>query len=176
MAIVLEILIPLAALAVCIFYFVVFVFLPGHLPFVPSKRRSVAAIIAAAGDITGKRVLDLGSGDGRIVIACARAGAYVTGYEINPVLVWYAHRRIARAGFSDRAVIRRADFWKQDMSGFDIIIFYGVVYAMPRLEKKLRFELHPGARVIASHCAFPTWKPVAQNGMISVYEQDHPYG
>jgi len=169
---IIGILIPLAALAVCIFYFVVFVFLPGRLPFVPSKRKSVAAILAAAGDIAGKRVADLGSGDGRIVIACAQAGAQVTGYEINPVLVWYADRRIARSGLRDRAVIERADFWKQDMSGFDVVIFYGVVYAMPRLEKKLRSELRPGARVIASHCAFPAWKPIVQNGMISVYEKE----
>jgi len=168
---IIGILIPLTALAVCIFYFIVFVFLPGRLPFVPSKKKSVAAILDAAGDIVGKKVADLGSGDGRIVIACAQAGAYVTGYEINPVLVWYADRRIARSGLRDHAVIKRADFWKQDMSGFDVVIFYGVVYAMPRLEKKLRSELCVGARVIASHCAFPAWKPIVQNGMISVYER-----
>lgn len=164
-------LIPIAALAFAIFYFIVFVFLPGRLPFVPSKKKSVASILAAAGDISGKRVLDLGSGDGRIVIACARAGADATGYEINPVLTWYSRRSIIRTGLSESARIVRADFWKQDMSDFDVVIFYGVVYAMPRLEKKLRSELHPGARVIASHCAFPSWQPIVQDGMISVYEK-----
>lgn len=164
-------LIPLAALTVALFYFFAFVFLPGRLPFVPSKRRSVTEILSVVGDIRGKRVLDLGSGDGRIVIACAKEGAIATGFEINPTLVWWSRKKIRSAGLAERATIERADFWKKSFSDFDVVIFYGVVYAMPRLERKLQAELRIGTRVIASHCAFPTWKPLEQKGMVSVYER-----
>ncbi|MBI2483799.1 methyltransferase domain-containing protein [Candidatus Uhrbacteria bacterium] len=163
--------IPAVILGIVVLYFAVFVFLPGRLPFIPSGKKSVDAILEAAGNLQGKLVLDLGSGDGRIVIACARAGAQATGYEINPLLVWYSQRRISRVGLGEKARIAHADFWKQSFSDFDVVIFYGVVFAMPRLEKKLRFELKPGARVIASHCAFPSWEPMTRRDMISVYER-----
>ncbi|MBI4272591.1 methyltransferase domain-containing protein [Candidatus Uhrbacteria bacterium] len=151
--------------------FFLFVLQPLGLPFVPSRDSTVKEIFSLLGDIKGKKVLDLGSGNGKIVIAAARAGAHAVGFEINPLLVKISRNRIARIGVSSHARIERADFWSTDLSEYDIIVFYGVVPAMKRLEEKLEEELKPGARVVTSYCEFYGWKPRIQKGNVSIYEK-----
>ncbi len=152
--------------------FFLFVLQPLGLPFVPSRDTTVNEIFFLLGDIKGKKVLDLGSGNGKIVIAAARAGAAeAIGFEINPLLVKISRNRIARAGLSSNARIERADFWSTDLSDYDIIIFYGVVPAMKRLGEKLEEELKPGGRVVTSYCELSGWKPKIQQGNVSVYEK-----
>lgn len=163
-------------LLVCVtaILFFLFVLQPLGLPFVPSRDSTVKEMFSLLGDVREKKVLDLGSGDGKIVIAAARAGAHAVGFEINPLLVRLARANIAKAGLSSHARILLADFWSADISEYDIIIFYGVVPAMKRLEKKLENELKTGARVVASYCEFSSWSPLIQKGNVSIYEKtDH---
>ena len=91
------------------------------LPFVPSTKARVESLLALSGMRPGDTVVDIGSGDGRIVIACAQAGAIAHGYEINPLLVWWSRRRIRALGLGDRATIFATNFWRVDFSDYDII-------------------------------------------------------
>lgn len=67
-------------------------------PFLPTDRTKVRAIVSLARVKPGERAVDLGPGDGRLVVALARAGACTTGYEINPLLVLWLRFLIWRAG------------------------------------------------------------------------------
>ena len=107
------------------------------------------------------KAADIGSGDGRIVIALARAGAVAHGYEINPLLVWWSRVKIRRAGLDGRAYIHRKNLWHTDFSSFDAVTVFGVFHIMRRLETKLRRELKPGARAVSIGFEFPTW-PAAE--------------
>lgn len=162
-------LIVLACVTGALFFF--FVLQPLGLPFVPSRDSTVKEIFSLLGDIKDKKVLDLGSGNGKIVIAAAQAGAQAIGFEINPLLVRISRARIARAGLSSKARIAFGDFWSTDVGDYDIIIFYGVVPVMKRLEEKLKDELKSGAKVVTAYCEFSEWKPSIQKGNVSIYEQ-----
>ncbi len=159
--------------SICVVYFFFFVFLPLGLPFVPSRKKTVQDLLSILGDISDKRILDLGSGDGRIVLACAGVGAHATGYEINPFLVWWSLMKIRFFRLSDKAIILRKDFWSEDLSEFDIVIFYGVSYLSTRLENKVFGELKQGAKAVTLYCKFPSSTPLVENGPIFVYQNNN---
>ncbi len=119
----------------------------------PTSTRSVETMLRFAEIRSGDKVVDLGSGDGRILIAAAKAGAEAVGYEINPILVRRSRRAIARAGIS--ATVYWESFWRADLSQFDVVIVYGIPYIMKDLQKKLERELQPGTKIISNAFTFP---------------------
>jgi hypothetical protein len=146
----------LIALAVLI-VLVIFSGIVRGAPFVPTKREAVHRLINFANLKPGERLADLGSGDGRIVIAAARAGAEAHGFEINPLLVLASRRKIKKAGLDGRAFIHWKNFWREDLSGYDVITIYGLGSIMKGLEKKLNLELAPAGRVLSYIFPLPTW-------------------
>ncbi len=138
-------------------------------PYVGIKPAPLAKMIKAAAIITGERAVDLGSGDGRIVIALARAGAEAHGYEINPVLVWLARRNIKRAGLKGQAFIHWRSFRLADFSKFQIVTIYGLKSIMKELEVRLQKELPRSGRVISHTFQFPNWIPQEKSGGIYSY-------
>lgn len=140
----------------------------------PTSPRSVAAMLKLAEVKPGDKLVDLGSGDGRILIAAAKVGAEAVGYEINPMLVRRSRRAIARARVgagsgSGGTTVHWEDFWRVDLSQFDIVIVYGIPYIMKKLQHKLERELRPGTKIISNAFVFPGWKPVAQDRKILLY-------
>ena len=117
----------------------------------------------------GDRAVDIGSGDGRLVIALARSGAEAHGLEINRLLVWWANRAIKKAGLASRARTLKKDLWKTDLSSYNVVTVFGISYIMDDLEKKLDRELKPGSRVISNRFRFPNWKPVESENGIHLY-------
>ncbi len=140
-------------------------------PFMISGKNPIRRIIKLAEIKPGQKAADLGSGDGRIVIAMARAGANAHGYEINPFLVWWSRRKIAEAGLSDKAFIHQKSFWNENFSSFDLVSIYGIGYIMKDLEEKLRRELPRGAKVAANAFEFPAWKHIKRDNGVFLYEQ-----
>ncbi len=126
-------------------------------PYFPSRREAIEAMVRVSGAGPGTRMADIGAGDGRILLAFGRAGAHGVGIEIHPVLVFIGNWRLRRAGLSDRMAMRRANMWKTDFSGYDVVTVYGMDHVMPHLEKKLRRELKPGALVCSHYYRFPAW-------------------
>ncbi len=141
----------------------------------PLLKEAAASLPSAALAKDGQNLsaVDLGSGDGRIVIALAENGFIASGLEINPCLVWYSRWKIKFKKLSDRAVIKRVNYWQEDFSKYDVVVLFGVFYIMDKLEKKLLSELKPGAIVVCNHFFFPTWPPVKQEGDIYLYRQDN---
>ena len=108
----------------------------------------------------GEKMFDLGSGDGRIVIAAAQKyKADATGVELDDSLFRQSMDRIKTLGLSNTARIIHGDLLKQDYSSADVITVYllpvGNGLVSPILEKQLK----KGARIVAHDFEFAAWKP-----------------
>lgn len=140
-------------------------------PFVPTKASAVARMVEVSKVQPGMYSLDIGSGDGRIVIAMATAGAMAHGYEINPCLVWWSKYKIYKAGLNGRAFVHWGNFWNKNFEQYDIITVFGIGRIMKELERKLQTELKPGGKVISYVFRFPTWEIKQTDGAIFLYEK-----
>ena len=138
----------------------------------PPDKVQLIAELSGAGP--ADRAADLGSGDGRIVMALARRGAEAHGFEINPLLVLLSRRAVARAGLEGRAFIHWSSFWRADLSAFDVVTLFQGSFVMRRLEAKVRRELHPGARVISDYWAFPSLPADRRVGTVYRYRLGAP--
>ena len=146
-----------------------FVFVWGA-PYVPTSGERFKNVLDLAQIKKGDRAIDIGSGDGRLVIAFARAGAEAHGWEINPLLVLKSRRLIKEAKLEDTATIHWGNFWNADLSGFNVVTLYGMSHIMGRLEKKLSQELAAGSRVISAYFTFPNWEIKRKQGDVYLYE------
>jgi len=115
------------------------------------------------------KAVDLGSGDGRIVIALARAGFEAHGYETNPYLVCLSRLRIWIAGLSGKAFIHQRNYWQEDLEKYDVLVCFGVFYMMEKLERKLSEELRPGSLVVSNYFKLPQWKEKLEKNKIFLY-------
>ena len=105
-------------------------------------------------------VIDLGSGDGRLVIAAARRGARALGIEYNPEMVELSKRNAAKAGVVDRTEFVKADIFESDFSQASVI----TLFLLPDLNLKLRpqlLKLKPGTRVVSNTFTMAEWTPDA---------------
>ncbi len=141
-------------------------------PYAVSTTNKIRKMIKLLGIKSGEKVVDLGSGDGRIVIALAQAGAQACGYEINPFLSFLAKRKIRKAGLTGQAEIRQKSYWQDSLAEFDKVVLFGVPYIMSRLGKKLKKELKPGTIVVSNKFKFPHWQPIKQEDNIFIYKND----
>ncbi|XP_076972959.1 ATP synthase subunit C lysine N-methyltransferase isoform X2 [Tamandua tetradactyla] len=143
------------------------------LPFVPATPKQIENVLTMLRCRKGSLV-DIGSGDGRIVIAAAKEGFTSVGYELNPWLVWYSRYRAWREGVHDSAKFYISDLWKVTFSQYTNVVIFGVPQTMPLLQRKLELELGEDARVIACRFPFPGWTPdlVTGEGIDTVWAYD----
>jgi ribosomal protein L11 methylase PrmA len=136
----------------------------------PTTPASVEVIRQIAAPKLGEKIADLGSGDGRIVMALAAAGAEAHGYEVNPLLVRRSRRAIRKAGLEGKAFIHWTSFWRADLHQYDAVFVYGFPHIMEKLGKKLKRDLHPGALVISNIFRFPNLTLVRDEHRVRVYK------
>ena len=161
-AILIIALILLTIFPILVLIFIIIPFMFGA-SFEISRREVVEKMIEFVKLKKGEKVVDLGSGDGRVILEFARKGVEVHGYEINPLLVFWSRKKIKKEGLQNKAFIHWKNFWKEDLSKFDVVIVFQVGYLMSRLERKLRHELKKGARVISNRWRFPNWKLIKKS-------------
>ena len=130
-------------------------------PGVPSPGSVVEAMMQLAGVGPDDYVVDLGSGDGRIVIAAvakhrARGGF---GVDINPVAIAHARENAIEAGVADRVQFHERDLFATDVREATVVTVYLLPSIMGKVERKLRAELKPGARIVVHDFPFPDWRP-----------------
>ncbi len=138
-------------------------------PFVPIDKAVLKRMMVLLQIQPGDKAADLGSGDGRVVIELARAGAKAQGYEINPFLVLASRKNIKNTGVSKQVFIHWKSFWNQDLSSFQVITLFGMPHMMKQLQGKLARELKPGARVISHQFMFPDWPVSQQESQLYLY-------
>jgi tRNA A58 N-methylase Trm61 len=134
---------------------------PRVAPFVATPDAIVHRMLELAGVGASDFVVDLGSGDGRLVItAVTRYGARGGfGVDIDPQLVKSANFNAEHAHVADRVRFIERDLFATDVREATVVTVYLLPEAMPRLERKLRAELRPGTRVVVHDYPFPTWPP-----------------
>ncbi|XP_028329560.1 protein N-lysine methyltransferase FAM173B [Gouania willdenowi] len=143
------------------------------LPFVPATTAQVENVLNALRPRAGTLV-DIGSGDGRIVIAAAKHGFKASGFELNPWLVWYSRCKAWREGVHHSAAFHISDLWKVSFAQYSNVVIFGVPQMMNQLELKLESELPSTAKVVACRFPFPTWIPehTAGEGIDTVWVYD----
>jgi ribosomal protein L11 methylase PrmA len=139
--------------------------------YVPTSDERMERMLRLTEVKKGEKFVDIGSGNGKLVIAAALLGAEAYGYELNPVMVLISLANIRRAGLAGKAFVYWKDFWHQDFSSFDVITVYGIPHIMGLLEKKLQRELKPGSRVASNAFPFPTWPLVEKEGGVFLYKK-----
>ncbi|MGD9945662.1 MAG: methyltransferase domain-containing protein [Burkholderiaceae bacterium] len=126
---------------------------------VPTPDALTTRMLALASVKPSDYVVDLGSGDGKIVIAAAREfGARGLGIEFNPEMVALSERRAAAANVADRAKFQRGDIFASDFSTATVV----TMYLMPHLNLRLRhtlMALKPGTRIVSHEFRLGDWQP-----------------
>ena len=129
-------------------------------PFVATPEQAVDRMLALAKVGAGDFVIDLGSGDGRIVIAAARKfGARGLGVDLDASLVALSRERADEAGVGALARFEERDVLKTDLSGASVVTIYLLPSLVDQLQPKLLGELQPGSRIVAHAFPMVGWKP-----------------
>lgn len=140
-------------------------------PYVPTHPDLVRRMIELAEITSTDRVVDLGSGDGRLVIAAAQAGAKeAIGYEIDPGKVVASIKDAKRLGLRNALFYARS-FWERSLKEVDVVFIYSLPWYLPKIEKKLEAELPIGSRVITLMDPLPGWIPTKTSDRIYVYHK-----
>jgi len=127
-------------------------------PYVPTPRHVVMRMLELAEVTADDVVYDLGSGDGRIVIAAAKEfGARGVGVEIDSQLVQRARRRARQAGVADRVTFRQGDLFETDLRDATVVTLYLWPDMNNRLRPKLQRELNSGDRVVSHSFDIDQW-------------------
>src|SRR5688572_28671888 len=151
----------------------------GTVPYVVTPMEIVERMLRMGEVGKGDYVIDLGSGDGRIVIEAAKRGARGMGVDLDPTLVAAATENAAKAGMSDRAKFVVQDIFETDLSLASVVMFY----LLPDYNKKLMprlLALKPGTRIVSHDGEIGDWpadeklemrapeKPVGVGGLSKV--------
>lgn len=128
---------------------------------VPSPEETVAKMMEV-GKITAQDfVVDLGSGDGRNVIAAAKLGARGLGVEYNPDMVALSKRIAAKEGVAERAQFVQGDMYEADFSKATALALFLLPSNLTTLRDKI-FNLPAGTRVVLNTFSIPDWTPDEQ--------------
>jgi len=125
---------------------------------VPTSQDLVDTMLEMAKVTSSDYVIDLGSGDGRLVITAAQRGATAHGIEYNPDLVALARSNAAAAGVTAKATFEKADLFESDFSKANVI----TLFLLPSLNLKLRptlLDMKPGTRIVSNTFDMDDWQP-----------------
>jgi len=129
-------------------------------PYVPTPQQVVDQMLSMAKVGPDDFVVDLGSGDGVIVLTAAnqlKARGY--GVDIDPELVRQSNDRARHLGVADRAAFHVQDVFKADLSKASVVTLYLLPEMMSNLQPKLFNELRPGSRIVSHDYQFDAWEP-----------------
>ncbi len=128
-------------------------------PYVPSPDEVVDRMLDMARVGPGDYVIDLGCGDGRILVAAAKRGATGLGVDIDGALIEEARKNAKKAGVSDQVMFLKQDIFETDISRANVI----TMYLLPSLIRELRpqfiEQLQPGARIVSHDFDMGAWEP-----------------
>lgn len=128
-------------------------------PYVPTPQEVVDEMLKVANVTKGDFLIDLGSGDGRIVVTAAqRYGARGLGIDINPERITEAKENAQKAGVTDKVEFRQADLFETDLSKANVITMYLLSSVNMKLRPKL-LALKPGTRIVSHAFDLGDWKP-----------------
>jgi hypothetical protein len=138
---------------------------------VPTSQALVDKMLDMAQVTPEDYVIDLGSGDGILVVSAAKRGATALGIEYNPDLVELSRKNAANEGVSDKAKFMQADLFETDISKATVI----TLFLLPKLNLKLRpqlLDLKPGTRIVSNTFNMDDWEA---DELATVYDDCEVY-
>jgi len=136
-------------------------------PFVPTKSSDIDEIFDELKIRKGALVVDMGSGDGRILLSAVKHGYRALGYELNPFLALFSRLRLRK---QPDAKIVISDYWSGDVTKASVVFIFSATPFMARLYDKLKNELKPGAVVISYGFSFEGIKIDQKIGSANIYQ------
>jgi SAM-dependent methyltransferase len=133
------------------------------LPYVPTPQVVVDEMLKMANVTAKDLVVDLGSGDGRMIITAAKTfKANGLGVDIDKRLVDLSNKQAKADGVDDRVKFIEQDMFKADIGKATVVTLYVLPDFMEKLRPKLLAELKPGTRIVAHDYYMPEWYPDRQ--------------
>jgi SAM-dependent methyltransferase len=125
---------------------------------VPTSPQMVEKMLDAAKVTASDLVMDLGSGDGRMVIGAAKRGARAIGVEYTPDMVEHARQNARAAGVDGKATFVRGDMYEADISKATVLALFLLPENLDRLKDKF-LALRPGTRIVLNTYEITGWEP-----------------
>lgn len=138
-------------------------------PYLPTLAPQVEIALKLSGLQQGQTLLELGSGDGRVLFAAAEQGMHAIGYELNPLLVVYSKIRARR--YRGLVQVHWGDFWGKKWPPSDAIFVFLLDKYMKKLDKKIVQEYRgQEIKLVSFAFAIPGKTPAQQQGGVLLYE------
>ncbi|WP_239492899.1 cyclopropane-fatty-acyl-phospholipid synthase family protein [Luteitalea sp. TBR-22] len=133
---------------------------PTLAPYVPTPQDVVERMLTMAGVGANDVVIDLGSGDGRLVVTAAKKfGARGIGIDIDPARIAEGRANAKAAGVESRVEFRQQDALEADLSQATVVTLYLLSSSNVKLRPRLLSQLKPGARVVSHQFGMGDWQP-----------------
>lgn len=141
-----------------------------ELPYISTKQEKLEIIEKLAQIKKGETVIDLGSGDGKLLFLAAKHGAKAVGYEVNPVLIAVTLLRTKLKGLTNLVSVQKQSFWEADLKVADVIFVYAFRKTMKKFEDYIYKNAKKGTRVIVNTNPFPNKKPIKSTNEVYLYK------
>lgn len=129
-------------------------------PIVLTKKSLIAEVIKNSNFKNGETFYELGAGTGKIMAAVAQKGIKTVGFELSPIFYLITLLNLKLRGAENYELYRK-NFFKEDLSGADVLFCFLTPRAMERLKSKFLKELKPGTRIISYVFEIKEWNPYA---------------
>lgn len=137
-------------------------------PYLPTLRSQIDISFKLANLKPGETLIDLGCGDGRVLIAAARQGLNAVGYELNPLLVLVAW--IRTRPYRDRVTVRWANFWRQTWPPADCLFVFLLSRFMPQLDQKVAAYPHKPVKLVSNAFRIKDKTPIKKSQGVYLYQ------
>lgn len=136
-------------------------------PYLPTLKGQINAALKLAALKPGDHLIELGCGDGRVLIAAAKQGLKVTGYELNPLLVAVAWLRTRR--YRRQVKIIWGNFWQQDWPPAEAVFTFLLPKYMGKLNTKMEQYKYRPVKLISHAFLIPRKKAIASQNGVHLY-------
>ena len=137
-------------------------------PYLPTLKQQISDALKLLDLKEGQTLLELGSGDGRLLAAAARRGIYSVGYELNPILVLWTKLRYWK--YRKLISVRWGDYWLADWPPSDGMYVFLLQKYMKKLDKKvIQYSSHKRYKVVSFGFIIPNRKPAKQKNGLNLY-------
>lgn len=134
---------------------------PLDIPYAGTRPEIIALMLDLAAVGPGDKVVDLGTGDGRILLAAARRGARGEGVDLDPVLIGRARRSAEQAGLAGRVAFRTEDLFRTSLADATVVTMFLLPEVNLRLRPRILSDMQPGARIVSHAFGMADWRPDA---------------
>ena len=136
-----------------------------YLPTIKAQRQKALDLLNLK---PGQTFVDLGSGDGSMLILAAERGLNAVGYELNPFLVMFSWLRTRR--FGRRVKVRQGNFWHADISDADGVFVFLITHKMKQLDRFMKQQAKAKKiKIVSNSFEIPGKKPLKKTGTMLLY-------